>query len=221
VRQLIRARDLKGLRAMIARVHKIAEGAALMTETRVETRVISAVSNLVPNRPLEEVMQANFDRLGAPAFDDADRAFAAEIRKTLTPDDIAATFRRVGAAADPALPLFESVAPLERKSEGGEGSTDVGDVSWAAPTVQARVATCAVGTPFHTWQLTAHGKTPIAHKGMVHAAKIMAGTARDLFLAPDRLAAARASHEERLAADPYDCPIPDDVSPPIVPPPAR
>jgi aminobenzoyl-glutamate utilization protein B len=47
------------------------------------------------------------------------------------------------------------------------------------PTVQARVATCAVGTPFHTWQTVAQGKTPFAHKGMVHAAKIMAATAVD------------------------------------------
>ncbi len=216
VRQLIRSRDLTGLRSMIERVRKIGEGAALITETRVETSVVSAVSNLVPNRPLEEVMQANLDRLGAPQFDAEDYAFAEKIRKTLTTEEIATTFKRIGIPPDPDLVLCDFVAPLDRKSEGGEGSTDVGDVSWVVPTVQARVATCAVGTPFHTWQLTAHGKTPIAHKGMVHAAKIMAGTARDLFASPDRLEAAIAAHHKKLEADPYISPISDDVSPPLV-----
>ena len=52
------------------------------------------------------------------------------------------------------------------------------------PTVQARVATCAVGTPFHTWQTVAQGKTPAAHKGMVYAAKVMAATAKRLIEDP-------------------------------------
>ncbi len=217
VRQLIRARDLPGLRELIARVDKIAEGAALMTETRVERRVVSGVSNLIGNRPLEEAMQVSFERLGPPVFDAADRDYAEAIRKTLTPDHIAASFRRIGMATRPDLPLADFIAPLERVSIGGEGSTDVGDVSWAVPTVQARVATCAVGTPFHSWQLTAQGKSPVAHKGMEHAAKVMASTARQLFESPALLAAAKAEHDARLAAHPYVCPMPDDVMPPIQP----
>ena len=217
VRQLVRARDLPGLRELIVRVDKIAEGAALMTETRVERRVVSGVSNLIGNRPLEEAMQTSFERLGPPVFDAADRDYAEAIRKTLTPDHIAASFRRIGMATRPDLPLADFIAPLERVSIGGEGSTDVGDVSWAVPTVQARVATCAVGTPFHSWQLTAQGKSPVAHKGMEHAAKVMASTARQLFESPTLLAAAKAEHDARLAAHPYICPMPDDVIPPIQP----
>jgi aminobenzoyl-glutamate utilization protein B len=216
VRQLIRARDLDGLHALIARVRKIAEGAALMTETRMESRVFSGVSNLLGNRPLEEAMQAQLDRLGPVPFDAKDRAFAEAIRRTLTADDIAASFRRLGVAPVMDLPLCDFVAPLDRRSEGGEGSTDVGDVSWAVPTVQARVATCAVGTPFHTWPTTAHGKTPLAHKGMVHAAKVMAATAAAAITEPALLAAAKAEHAQRLAASPYRCPLPADARPPVV-----
>ncbi len=174
VRHLIRARDNAGLAQLVERVRKIAEGAALMTETSVEARTFSAVSNLVGNRPLEEAMQSALERLGPVAFDAADRDFARAIRATLTPADIEATFRRIGRPTDPDLALCDFVAPLERPRMGGEGSTDLGDVSWAVPTVQARVATCAIGTPFHTWQTTAQGKVPAAHKGMVHAAKVMA-----------------------------------------------
>jgi len=216
VRQLIRARNLPELRALVARVRKIAEGAALMTGTRVESQVFSGVSNLLGNRPLEEAMQRALDKLGPVPFDAADRAFAREMQATFTPDDIRATFRRIGMKPDPDLPLCDFVVPLDRKSEGGEGSTDVGDVSWAVPTVQARVATCAVGTPFHTWQTVAQGKTPAAHKGMIHAAKIMAATARDLLEDAALREAARRAHAEHLAETPYECPIPPETLPPVV-----
>ncbi|MEM1298283.1 MAG: amidohydrolase [Pseudomonadota bacterium] len=220
VRQLVRARDLPGLRALIARVKKIAEGAALMTETRVESRVYTGVANLMGNRPLEEAMQGEMDRLGPVLFDEPDRVFAREIQKTLTEEDIDATFRRIGMVPDPDMPLCDFVAPLDRKSEGGEGSTDVGDVSWAVPTVQARVATCAIGTPFHTWQTVAQGKAPAAHKGMIYAAKIMAATAVRLIAQPELLAAAQAEHDAKRARVPYESPLPPEAKAPIVQPPA-
>jgi aminobenzoyl-glutamate utilization protein B len=188
-----------------------------MTETRMEMQVFSGVSNLLGNRPLEETMQRVLEALGPVPFDEADREFAREIRKTFTEDDIAAAFRRVGMEPDLELPLCDFVAPLDRRAEGGFGSTDVGDVSWAVPTVQARVATCALGTPGHTWQLTAHGKTGIGHKGMVHAAKIMAGTAKALMEDATLLAAAKADHQKRLARTPYVCPIPPEAKPPVLP----
>ena len=215
VRHLIRARDNAGLAQLVERVRKIAEGAALMTETRVEARTFSAVSNLVGNRPLEQAMQSALERLGPVAFDAADRDFAREIRATLTPADIEATFRRIGRATNSELPLCDFVAPLERPRMGGEGSTDLGDVSWAVPTVQARVATCAIGTPFHTWQTTAQGKVPAAYKGMVHAAKAMADVAASAIADGGLREAARSEHAQRMAAAPYSCPLPPDATPPV------
>ncbi|WP_375572378.1 hypothetical protein ABWH93_05470 [Seohaeicola saemankumensis] len=215
VRQLIRARDLKGLADLVARVRAIADGAALMSGTKVASQVFSAVSNLVGNRPLEEAMQAAFDSLGPVPFDESDLAFAREIRATLTPEDIADVFQRLSMKPDYDLALCDFIAPLDRPFAGGMGSTDVGDVSWAVPTVQARVATAAMGTPLHTWQQTAQGKAPFAHKGMVHAAKVMAATARAALL-DDRLrAAAKKAHQDHLAAFPYACPIPAETRPPI------
>lgn len=216
VRQLVRARDLPGLRTLVERVKKIAEGAALMTETTVESKVFTAVSNLLGNRPLEEAMQAELERLGPVVFDDTDRAFAKEIQGTLTDEDIAVSFRRCGVAVDPTKSLCDFVAPLDNLGEGGEGSTDVGDTSWAVPTVQARVATCAVGTPFHTWQTVAQGKAPAAHKGMIYAAKVMAATAKRAIQDPALIEAAKAEHQMHMTKTPYICPLPDDVSPPIV-----
>ena len=215
VRYLIRASDLAELTSLVARVRKIADGAALMTETTVSTQVVSAVSNLMGNDPLEELMDANFQRLGPPVFDAADAAYADQIRQTLTDADIAAAFNRAGVPVRRDLAMCDFIVPLEAKGRGGNGSTDVGDVSWVVPTVQARGATCAVGTPFHTWQLTAQGKAPAAHKGLVHVAKVMAATAIDAIQQPDVIARAKADLVARTKVTPYVCPLPDDVFPPI------
>ncbi len=211
VRYLIRARDLAGLSDLVARVRKIADGAALMTETEVGTQVISAVSNLVGNTPLEEAMYANFQRLGPPPFDDADRKFATEIQKSLTPDEIATAYRRAGMKPS-GSPLCDAVVPMDAKRVPMIGSTDVGDVSWVVPTVQADGATYAIGTPGHSWQLTAQGKNAAAHKGLVHVAKIMAGTAVDALTSPELIAQAKADLAARTS-NAYKSPLPPDVKP--------
>ena len=215
VRYLIRAADLTQLTALVARVRKIADGAALMTETTVTTQVVSAVSNLMGNDPLEKLMDDNFQRLGPPEFDDADRAYAEKIRATLGHAEIDAAFERAGMPLRRDLALCDFIVPLAAKGHGGNGSTDVGDVSWVVPTVQARGATCAVGTPFHSWQLTAQGKSPAAHKGLIHVAKVMAGTAIDALQRPEIIKEAKADLARRTQITPYVCPLPDDVRPPI------
>jgi aminobenzoyl-glutamate utilization protein B len=215
VRYLIRARNLQELNHLIGRVRKIAEGAALMTETRVETQVVSAVSNLLGNTPLERALQDNLERLGPPPFDDADRAKAAEFQATMTEEDIESSFRRSGMPYRAGQTLCDSIVPLDAKRAPMLGSTDVGDVSWAVPTVQARGAVYAIGTPGHSWQLTAQGKLPAAHKGLVHVAKAMAGTALNVIEDDALRARAKADHAARTERTPYECPIPPDVKPPI------
>ena len=212
LRYLVRAADLPLLWPLVERVKQVAAGAALMTETTVTSAVVSAMSNLLPNTPLERAMFANFERLGPPEFDAADRAFAEQIRATLTQDDIVSAHRRAGLAVT-AAPLCDRIIPLEARGAKMVGSTDVGDVSWAVPTVQARGATYAIGTPGHSWQLTAQGKTPAAHKGMVHVAKVMAATAADVIADPALLAQAKADHAGRLAETPYVCPLPEGLAP--------
>ena len=185
-----------------------------MTETSVESRAISGMSNLLGNTPLEQAMFDNLQHLGPPQWDDADRKLAAEIRATLRPDDIAGAHTRFGLAPDMDTLLCDRIIPLGSNGGGrGIGSTDVGDVSWVVPTAQIRGATYAIGTPGHSWQLTAQGQSGIAHKGMVHAAKVMAATAVDALRDPALLARAKADHAARTASNPYVCPLPDEVQP--------
>ena len=214
VRYSIRARDLPGMRELVERVRKVAEGAALMTETSVEMRIISAVSDTLGNTPLEQTMQSVLEELGPPHFDDEDRAFARAIQATLTPQDIAAAYRSIGVKQTDAA-LADFTVPADVKRNPAIGSTDIGDVSWVTPTVQAHAPTVAIGTPFHTWQVVAQGKQAAAHKAMVQVAKAMAAVGAAAINDPSLIAAAKADLAERTKATPYVCPIPDDVGPPL------
>ncbi len=160
-------------------------------------------------------MQDNLERIGAPPFDEADRVAAAEFQATLTDEDIEAAYRRAGVPVRPGVALCDAVIPADARPRGGVGSTDVGDVSWVVPTVQARGATYAIGTPGHSWQLTAQGKMPAAHKGLVHVAKVMAGTALDVIRDETLLARAKAEHQARVGRTPYVCPLPAELEPPV------
>jgi aminobenzoyl-glutamate utilization protein B len=215
VRYAIRARELPELWPLIERVKKIAQGAALMTETQVEFKVISAVSNLLANVPLEKTMHDAMMRLGPPPFTDEDRDLARQFQATLSAQDIESAFRRVGAPVKKDTPLCDAIVPLDARGAPMMGSTDVGDVSWVVPTVQARGATYAIGTPGHSWQLTAQGKSNLAHTGMIHVAKVMATTAVDALKNPAIIEKAKADYAERTDINPYVSPLPADIAPPI------
>jgi aminobenzoyl-glutamate utilization protein B len=214
VRYSIRARDLPGMNELVGRVHKIAQGAALMTETKMEMRIISAVSNVLDNSPLEQTLHRIMEDLGPPHFDEADKAFAAKIQSTLTDKDIASVYHSIG--MDPTeRPLADFIVPLDAKRNPQIGSTDVGDVSWVVPTVQVHAPTVAIGTPFHTWQVVAQGKSPHAHKAMVQAAKAMAALGVKALNEPELIASAKADLAKRTAGTPYVSPLPDNVAPPL------
>ncbi|HLW48251.1 MAG TPA: M20 family metallopeptidase [bacterium] len=211
---LIRAPEVAQARALFARVRKIAEGAALMAETQAEFEIDKACSNIVPNMTLAEAMHENLSGIGPVPFDAQDVAFAARIRETLTPDDIAHSIEMYGTPEASSSVLYGAPVPFDPTPRLIGGSTDVGDVSWIVPTVQMWGACFAVGTPGHSWQLVAQGTSPAAHKGMVHAAKVMAATALDAFSNPALLERAKAELRERVGGGGYRCPIPDDVVPP-------
>lgn len=212
VRYSVRTEALADLSPLTERVKQVAEGAALMTGTTVTSHVTAGVANLLPCPPLEKILHESFMEIGPPRFSEAGNVFAREIQATLSSDEIDAAFRQIGRRRRD-IALTDFILP----SDGifSLGSTDVGDVSWTVPTVQALGATCAIGTPLHSWQMTAQGKSSIAHTGMIHVARAMALTVTQLFLSPELLAQAREDHAARLAEQPYTCPIPPDTHPPV------
>ncbi|WP_037081313.1 M20 family metallopeptidase [Neorhizobium vignae] len=214
VRYVVRSADLPGLFTLIERVKKVAEGAALMTETKVESTILAGVSNLVVNTPLMDVMQDVWDSMGPPPFDGADIEFAEQIRATLTPEDIAASWSQERLDQRD-VPLADFILPPHTENRQMGGSTDVGDVSWVVPTVQAYGATLAIGTQLHTWQVVAQGKSPLAHKGMVSVAKVMAATGLAAMTSDQLREAAWADLRKRRKGQDYKSPIPAGAEPPV------
>ncbi len=153
------------------RVVNAAQAAALGTETKMDYEIIGGTHDLLLNRSLAEVMQKNLENVGGIKYTAEEKAFAEKIQSSFT-------FKY------PSVEEAEKIKPLKIESDAGGGSTDVGDVSYAVPTVGLRAATWAPGTPAHSWQAVACGGTEIGTKGMNVAAKTMAMTAIDLFSKP-------------------------------------
>ena len=82
--------------------------------------------------------------------------------------------------------------------------------------MQARVATCAVGTSFYTWQTVAQVKSSLAHKGIIYAIKVMTSFARALIEDPKNLKEAKEIFNSQVSKNPYICPIPKDILPPVI-----
>jgi aminobenzoyl-glutamate utilization protein B len=215
---IVRADDTNQMRDLYERVIKVARGAALMTETELTIEFDGACSEILPNEALEQALYRTVCGLGSIPFDTEDQEAAAKFAGGLEAREIRNAKLGAGWAPDDTRALQDTLPPasFDQPRIQLTGSTDVGDVSWSVPTVQIFAATYAMGTPFHAWQTVAQGKLPAAHKGMVYAAKAMAGTALSVFNDPELLAAAKAEHKAITVQTPYICPVPDDVvAPPL------
>lgn len=215
VRYVVREPRVREMMKLVERVRKVAEGAALMSETRVEARLVTAASELVPNTPLCEAMTRHLEALGPPSFTIDDLEYAEKFQNTLSTDDIAGTWALAGMAPIEGKVLADFLVPDNVAAVDLPGSTDVGDVSWVVPTVQMWGANYAIGTPFHSWQMVAQGKGSPALKGMVHAAKVMAACGLEALQDPDLIARAKADLAARTRPEGYASPLPANAQPPI------
>ncbi len=165
--------------AMWTRLEAAAKGAAMGTGTEVMWEVIHGNNPLLVNETLARMMDGKLRALGGLSLTPEETAFAAEIGKTLAQP-------RPVASAGEIQPYGKSL---------GYGSTDVGDVSWATPTVGLNTATWAPGTPAHSWQSAAASGTSLGFKGAQLAAKAMTLAAIQLFTDPALRQAARAEFD--------------------------
>lgn len=218
VTYLVRAPKSAQVRNLFERLVKVAEGAALMTETTMDFRYEGACANLIPNSTLEKIMHQHLVAFGAPEYEEDEYNYAKAIYETLPLQNQQEAGALVGPELAPLLaerPLPNFIAPYsdERETFMG-GSTDVADVSWNVPTAQCITTTMAFGTPLHAWQTVAQGKSSFAHKGMLLAAKAMAATAIESILYPEIVKEAQRELLDRLGGESYDCLVPADVQPP-------
>ena len=202
---LIRDADNDGVKELYKRVLKIAEGAALMTETKESHEFIKACSNLVMNETMQREMDRIMQEIAPPVPNEEDMAFARELTlKTL-----------MGAPhADPDHPYaYEKLSYDFNEGEiASAGSTDVGDVSWICPLAQLSAATWCLGTPGHSWQAVTQGKRAAAKEAMRYAGIVMGETLISLLEHPDLLTKAKEEFRGRVGKG-YVAPIPEGVRP--------
>lgn len=200
----IRANAHKDVESYFKWVNEIAQGAAMMTRTKVSVQVDTDCHEIIPNAPLAEVMDRNLRLVGAPQFNEEEKAFARRLQQPLI-----AEFGREFPVA-----IKEDIEPLNAPPEAAGGSTDVGDISWHIPTIGLRTVCAAAESPGHSWQNVAAIGTSIGEKGIVCAAKTLALTALDLFEKPELVTAAKADFKKRMEGRAYVSLVPNGQKPP-------
>ena len=190
----LRAPESTYVAELYDRVSDVAKGAALMTGTRVSCRTVSAYAELLSVPAMEALMMEAMQEAEKPEYTDDDYEYAARF------------------AADQASPSIDT-AILPADQSINLGSTDVGDVSWQVPTGLIGVTTEAAGCALHTWQIVAQGKSPLAHKGMHYAARILFAAAKKLYESPERCALIQDDYQHVIGHRTYQSMLPDSVKP--------
>ncbi len=168
------------------RIIRAAEGAALGTDTKMTYEVTGGVYNMMPSESLAKVMDSNLRSVGGFTYTPEEKEFGTRIQKTFTGEI-------------PSLETTSQILPLTASESGG--STDVADISWVVPTAGLRIATWVPGTAAHSWQAVAAGGTTIGFKGMMIAAKTLAGTAIELYDSPQVIETAWKELRTRTGPD--------------------
>ena len=201
------------------RVKDVARGAALMTGTQLEIVLNDGLCDYVPNNTLSKLLYESFCEAGGPKFSEEEKALAAEFAKTFDPAAVADKARTLAAHFGPEVAekykdqiLVEDIFPYHASDMISSGSTDVGDVSYCAPTAQMNVSTWALCTTGHTWQVTAQSGSDIGRTGTVKAAEVLALASIKAMQNPELLGKAKEEWKKTTGGK-YVCPVTDDVQP--------
>jgi aminobenzoyl-glutamate utilization protein B len=194
-------RDSKGtgVERLLARVRKIAEGAALMAESEAKITVQGGDWETLVNMAGAKVVFANLEWLGPVPFTAEEQEFAKEIQ------------RATGVEPKGLDGKVQPWAAPKPDPEGG--STDVGDVSWVVPMLGLSVTTAPLDAPWHAWPTVACSGMSIGHKGLVHAAKVLAATMVDLYEDAKTIQAIQAEFKEKTKGIVYKPFVPDGPPP--------
>lgn len=215
---LVRAPQRDQVEHIYKRVLKIAEGAALMTETELEVEFIKAIYNKIPSKVLSDVVTANMREIGAPEYTDEEIEWARRLTSTVGKEAKTAMLmksKRPGWEKLVDVVMDNSIPDPWNEGIVSPGSTDVSDVSWKAPTMEFGTATWPIGAPGHSWMNVAGGAHSTGHKSLLFASKIIAASGLDLLMDAKLREAAWKEHKERTLGKEYKTPIPEGMKPPL------
>jgi aminobenzoyl-glutamate utilization protein B len=181
----------------LRRITNCAKGAALATETEVETEIITVTNNKLPNKVLAQCMHDNFVEIGPPQFTDEEQRTVRGLQK------------EVGA---PENGLATEIMPF---GGGFSALCDTSEYSWNAPYVTAWVAMGPQNVGWHNWTINYCAGNSMGKKSMDKAADLMAITGADLVCDSGLIESAKAELKERLGFKSYRCLLPEDAKPPL------
>lgn len=200
------------------RVDNCAKGAALITETKVDIKHVAAYSDYIANDVISEKIGENMDAFLPIGYTEEEIEYARKFQEVITDLDKENLQQMAKKLAGKEAKEILKTPLYDWRIEGlgpSKGSTDVGDVSWVVPTGQFSAVTLAAGTPGHAWQVVAQGKGPVAHKGMLFAAKVLAATGYQFLTDLDLVAKAKEAWLEDLDGETYPNALPKDAKPEI------
>ncbi len=184
-----REQDFDRIRKSYELGNQIADGAALMTGTKVSRRILGTAAPRHFNKPIAEAAYANIQTVGLPKWTADEQAFAKIVQKNVGSE------KQEGLA----VKLDKLEPPLEEPKSGG--SDDIGDISWVVPTITLGYPANIPELPGHNWSNAIAMATPIAHKGVVAGAKVIAMTTLDLLTKPKLVQAAKDYFEKVQTKD--------------------
>ncbi|MCY7349436.1 MAG: amidohydrolase [Cytophagaceae bacterium] len=171
-----RERSYAKIKEMFEHGLKIANGAAMMTDTKFTHEILGSAWPGHFNKPIAEAMYKNIERVGLPAWSPDDQTLAKAVQEEmLSPEKKGLALKLDSTGIEP--PVI---------SMGG-GSDDIADISWSVPTIVLGYPSNIPGLPGHHWSSAISMATPIAHKGVTAGAKAEALTLLDLLVKPDLL----------------------------------
>ena len=190
----------EGARLLFEQARKIAQGAALMTNTTCDVEILSAVWPVRWNQALAEIVDRNIELVGMPEWTADEQAFARQLQTS-------AGLRVSGLAI--------SHTPLKGPAVQRAAANDCGDISWIVPMGRVTFPGNVPDAPFHHWSAGAALATTIAHKGAVAGAKALAASVIDVFLDPSIAARARETFAREIGETCYKPLIPPEQKPPL------
>ena len=221
VRYEVRAPYVRQTKELYDRVVKVAQGAAMMTETEVTPELAMAFTEYLPNFALARIADQCMQEIGAPQWDEADYRLAKQFLESF-PEESKKAIRQKFMEDYPEdweekweKPLDSEIHPFTPdKVYLSAGSTDVGDVGYAVPCLNLNVACACLGNIGHTWQMTAQAGSILGEKGTLAAGKMLALSCLRTMQEPQAVEEAKQEVLRRNGGR-YTCPLPDTVKPPI------
>ncbi len=206
-----RERTYEDIKAMYEDGIRIANGAAMMTNTTVRNRLLGTAWPGHFNKSIAEAMYKNIKTVGLPTWSPEDQLLARAVQKLVN-----APKKDDGGKPIDGLAIKLDTLEGPVKFTWGNGSDDIGDISWNVPTVVLGYPSNIPGTPGHHWADGIAMATPIAHKGVVSGGKVVAATLIDMLTNPKIIVDAWAYYNNVQTKDVKYIPFVEKDTPPAI-----